>query len=397
MSTAVAGVQLGVAQAGIKKANHDDLVVIALAPGTRTSALFTRNAFRAAPVQLAEAHLAAAEAQPRYLLINTGNANAGTGDAGFQSASECCEALARLTETDASAVLPFSTGVIGEPLSAEQITTALPAALDDLRDAGWERAAGAILTTDTRAKLRSIQVELDGQQCTITGMAKGAGMICPNMATMLAFVATDAAIEVPLLGELLSAAARTSFNRITVDGDTSTNDAVTLSATGQSGIEITAGSEQAEHFAQSLTTLMIELAQDIVRDGEGANKFVEIRVTGGESEVVCDEVARTVAHSPLVKTALFASDPNWGRILAAIGRAGLEDLDTDAVSIHLNGVLIAEHGARAASYTEEKGQEAMASGDLLIEIALHRGDAVALIWTTDLSCDYVRINAEYRT
>ncbi|MBR9795210.1 MAG: bifunctional glutamate N-acetyltransferase/amino-acid acetyltransferase ArgJ [Gammaproteobacteria bacterium] len=397
MSTAVAGVQLGVAQAGIKKANHDDLVVIALAPGTRTAALFTQNAFRAAPVQLAEAHLAAAEAQPRYLLINTGNANAGTGEAGFRSASACCDALARLTETDASAVLPFSTGVIGEPLSAEQITTALPAALDDLCDVGWERAAGAILTTDTRAKLRSIQVELDGQQCTITGIAKGAGMICPNMATMLAFVATDAAIEVPLLGELLSAAAQASFNRITVDGDTSTNDAVTLSATGQSGIEVTAGSEHAEHFVQSLTTLMIELAQDIVRDGEGASKFVEIRVTGGESEAACDQVARTVAHSPLVKTALFASDPNWGRILAAIGRAGLEDLDTDAVSIHLNGVLIAEHGARASSYTEEKGQEAMASGDLLIEIALDRGDAATVIWTTDLSYDYVRINAEYRT
>ena len=397
MSNAVAGVQLGVAQAGIKKANYDDLVVIALAPGTRTSALFTQNAFRAAPVQLAEAHLAAAEAQPRYLLINTGNANAGTGEVGVQSASDCCDALARLTETDASAVLPFSTGVIGEPLLAEQITTALPAALDDLCDAGWERAAAAILTTDTRAKLRSIQVELDGQQCTITGIAKGAGMICPNMATMLAFVATDAAIEVPLLGELLSAAAQASFNRITVDGDTSTNDAVTLSATGQSGIEVTAGSEHAQHFAQSLTTLMIELAQDIVRDGEGASKFVEIRVTGGESEAACDQVARTVAHSPLVKTALFASDPNWGRILAAIGRAGLEDLDTDAVSIHLNGVLIAEHGARAASYTEEKGQEAMASGDLLIEIALDRGDAATVIWTTDLSYDYVRINAEYRT
>ena len=397
MSTAVAGVQLGAAQAGIKKANHDDLVVIALAPGTRTSALFTRNAFRAAPVQLAEAHLAAAEAQPRYLLINTGNANAGTGEAGFQSARECCAALARLTDTSAPAVLPFSTGVIGEPLSAEQISAALPAALGDLCDTGWERAAGAILTTDTRAKLRSVEVELDGQHCTITGIAKGAGMICPNMATMLAFVATDAAIEVPLLGELLSAAVQASFNRITVDGDTSTNDAVTLSATGQSGIAVTAGSERAEHFAQALATLMIELAQDIVRDGEGASKFVEIRVTGGESEAACDRVARSVAHSPLVKTALFASDPNWGRILAAIGRAGLEDLDTEAVSIHLNGVLIAEHGARAASYSEEKGQEAMASGDLLIEIALDRGDAAAVIWTTDLSHDYVRINAEYRT
>jgi len=397
MNTAVAGVKLGVAQAGIKKLDHDDLVVIALAPGTRTSALFTKNAFRAAPVQLAETHLEVAETQPRYLLINTGNANAGTGETGIQSASQCCEALARLTDTDAGVVLPFSTGVIGEPLSAEQIGAALPAALHDLRDVGWERAAGAILTTDTRAKLRSAAVELDGQCCTITGIAKGAGMICPNMATMLAFVATDAAIEAPLLNEMLFAAVKASFNRITVDGDTSTNDAVTLSATGQSGVEITAGSEQAEHFAQALTSLMIELAQDIVRDGEGASKFVEIRVTGGESEAACDQVARTVAHSPLVKTALFASDPNWGRILAAIGRAGLEDLDTDAVSIHLNGALIAEQGARAASYTEAKGQEAMAAGDLVIDISLDRGDAESVIWTTDLSYDYVRINAEYRT
>ena len=397
MNTAVAGVQLGVAQAGIKKADHDDLVVIALAQGTSTSALFTKNAFRAAPVQLAETHLAAAETQPRYLLINTGNANAGTGETGIQSASECCEALARLTETDARLVLPFSTGVIGEPLSAEQIGAALPAALHDLRDEGWERAAGAILTTDTRAKLRSTAVELGGQCWTITGIAKGAGMICPNMATMLAFVGTDAAIEAPLLNEMLSAAVKVSFNRITVDGDTSTNDAVTLSATGQSGVEITAGSEQAEHFAPALTSLMIELAQDIVRDGEGASKFVEIRVTGGESEAACDQVARTVAHSLLVKTALFASDPNWGRILAAIGRAGLEDLDTDAVSIHLNGALIAEQGARAASYTEEKGQGAMSPEDLVIDISLDRGDAEAVIWTTDLSYDYVRINAEYRT
>ena len=397
MTHTVAGVRLGVAQAGIKRSNHDDLVVVELAPGTHTAAVFTQNAFRAAPVVIAEAHLAAVEEPPRYLLINTGNANAGTGEAGISSAIACCEALARLTETDAAQVLPFSTGVIGELLSAEQISAALPVALDDLRDTGWERAAGAILTTDTRAKLRSVEVELNGQRCTLTGIAKGSGMICPNLATMLAFVATDAAIDTELLDSLLNFAVAASFNRITVDGDTSTNDAVTLSATGQSGIEITAGSEHAEHFAQALTKLMIELAQDIVRDGEGASKFVEVRVTGGESEGACDQVARAVAHSPLVKTALFASDPNWGRILAAIGRAGLEDLDTDAVSIHLNGVLIAERGARADSYTEEKGQEAMASGDLLIEIALNRGEAAAVIWTTDLSYDYVRINAEYRT
>ena len=397
MTHTVSGVRLGVAQAGIKLSGHDDLVVVELTEGTHTAAVFTQNAFRAAPVTIAEAHLSAVGAQPRYLLINTGNANAGTGEAGISAAKACCEGLARLSETEAEQVLPFSTGVIGELLSADLINAALPAALDDLCDTGWERAAGAILTTDTRAKLRSVEMELGGRRSTITGIAKGAGMICPNMATMLAFVATDAAIDAALLNLLLKSAVSASFNRITVDGDTSTNDAVTLSATGQSGIEITAGSQHAEHFAQALTTLMIELAQDIVRDGEGASKFVEIRVTGGESEGACDQVARTVAHSPLVKTALFASDPNWGRILAAIGRAGLEDLDTDAVSIHLNGVLIAEQGARADSYTEEKGQEAMSPEDLVIEIALNRGDAEAVIWTTDLSYDYVRINAEYRT
>ena len=233
MNASVAGVQLGVAQAGIKKVDRDDLVVIALAPGTRTAALFTRNAFRAAPVQIAEANLATVEAQPRYLMINTGNANAGTGEAGIQSASECCDTLARLTKTEATAVLPFSTGVIGEPLSADLISAALPGALDNLCDTGWERAAGAILTTDTRAKLRSVEVELDGQCCTITGIAKGAGMICPKMATMLAFVATDAAIDVASLNSFLKSAVSASFDRITVDGDTSTNDAVTLSATGQ--------------------------------------------------------------------------------------------------------------------------------------------------------------------
>ena len=260
MTHTVAGVRLGVAQAGIKRSDHDDLVVVELAEGTHTGAVFTQNAFRAAPVTIAETHLSAVEAEPRYLLINTGNANAGTGEAGISAATACCEGLARLSETEAEQVLPFSTGVIGELLSAEQIHAALPAALDDLCDAGWERAAGAILTTDTRAKLRSVEVELHDQRCTITGIAKGAGMICPNMATMLAFVATDAAIDTALLNSLLESAVSASFNRITVDGDTSTNDAVTLSATGQSGIEITAGSEQAEHFAQALTTLMIELA-----------------------------------------------------------------------------------------------------------------------------------------
>ena len=397
MSYSVAGVRLGIAQAGIKRADHDDLVVMELTPGTLTSAVFTQNAFRAAPVVIAAAHLTTAQCQPRYFIINTGNANAGTGDNGVTAANACCAEVARLTKTSAETVLPFSTGVIGEALPSDLLVSAVPLALGDLADDHWERAAAAILTTDTRTKLRSVEVSLDGQCCRITGIAKGAGMICPNLATMLAFVATDAAIDVELLDSLLTSAVSASFNRITVDGDTSTNDAVTLSATGQTGVEVTAGSEHAEHFAQALTALMIELAQDIVRDGEGASKFVEIRVTGGESEEVCDQVARTVAHSPLVKTALFAADPNWGRILAAIGRAGLDDLDTDSVSIHINGVLVAEKGARAHSYTEAQGQVAMASEDLRIDIALNRGDAEAVIWTTDLSYDYVKINAEYRT
>ena len=397
MSYSVAGVRLGIAQAGIKRADHDDLVVMELTPGTLTSAVFTQNAFRAAPVVIAAAHLTTAQCQPRYFIINTGNANAGTGDNGVTAANACCAEVARLTKTSAETVLPFSTGVIGEALPSDLLVSAVPLALGDLADDHWERAAAAILTTDTRTKLRSVEVSLDGQCCRITGIAKGAGMICPNLATMLAFVATDAAIDAELLDSLLTSAVSASFNRITVDGDTSTNDAVTLSATGQAGVEVTAGSEHAEHFAQALTALMIELAQDIVRDGEGASKFVEIRVTGGESEEVCDQVARTVAHSPLVKTALFAADPNWGRILAAIGRAGLDDLDTDSVSIHINGVLVAEKGARAHSYTEAQGQVAMASEDLRIDIALNRGDAEAVIWTTDLSYDYVKINAEYRT
>lgn len=393
----VAGVRLGVARAGIKQQGLDDVVVIALAPGTQTAALFTQNDFRAAPVIVAGKHLALSEARPAYLVINTGNANAGTGEAGMAAALSCCERLAELTETSAERVLPFSTGVIGEALPSGLIAAALPAAIDDLRQDNWQRASGAILTTDTKPKLHSLDVDLSGQSCRITGIAKGAGMVCPDMATMLSFVATDAAIDAGLLDELLRAAVDASLNRITVDGDTSTNDAVTLSATGQSGVKIEAGSTQANQFAEALTTVMIHLAQDIVRDGEGATKFVEIRVTGGESIEACDQVGRTIAHSPLVKTALFASDPNWGRILAAIGRAGLSHLDTDAVSIHINGVLIAEHGARAASYTEAQGQAAMAAGDLIIDVALNRGDAEGVIWTTDLSYDYVKINAEYRT
>ena len=397
MSQPVAGIQLGVAQAGIKKPGKDDLLVIALAPGASTAAVFTQNAFSAAPVRLARDHLAACDGQPAYLLVNTGNANAGTGEPGMAAAQATCDAMSHLRGCAARQVLPFSTGVIGELLPAERVSAALPAAIDNLSEDNWVRAASAILTTDTRAKCRSVAVEYADQRCVITGIAKGAGMICPNMATMLAFIGTDAKIDGATLQQLLTDGVVASFNRITVDGDTSTNDAVTLSATGASGVVIAPGSAACAAFADALQSLMIELAHDIVRDGEGATKFVQIRVTGGETRAACDQVARTIAHSPLVKTALFASDPNWGRILAAIGRAGLEGLDTGRVSIAINGTLIAEGGARAASYTEEQGQQAMSKDDLTIDIALNRGEAEALIWTTDLSYDYVKINAEYRT
>ena len=395
--SAIPGVQLGIAQAGIKTAGRDDLLLVRLSPSTRTAARFTQNAFRAAPVDMAASHLAATRGRPRCLLINTGNANAGTGEAGHRAAMACCDAIATELGISRSEVMPFSTGVIGEPLPADRIISSISKARGNLTEDNWERAAGAILTTDTLPKLRAVEVDLAGQHCRITGIAKGAGMICPNLATMLAFIATDAEIDQPLLETLLSTAVDASFNRITVDGDTSTNDAVTLSATGHSGVEILADSSSYQRFSEALTTIMVELAQDIVRDGEGASKFVEIRVTGGETKAAADQVARAIAHSPLVKTALFASDPNWGRILAAIGRAGLDNLDTNAVSIHLNGVLIAEKGARAASYTETQGQQAMAPTDLVIDVALNRGEQHAVLWTTDLSYDYVKINAEYRT
>lgn len=395
--SAISGIKLGIAQAGIKTAGRDDLLLVQLSPNTRTAARFTQNAFRAAPVDMAASHLATTRGRPRCLLINTGNANAGTGEAGHRAAMACCDAIATELGISRSEVMPFSTGVIGEPLPADRIISAISKTRGNLSEDNWERASGAILTTDTLPKLRAVEVDLAGQHCRITGIAKGAGMICPNLATMLAFIATDAEIDQPLLETLLSTAVDASFNRITVDGDTSTNDAVTLSATGHSGVEILADSSNYQRFSEALTTIMVELAQDIVRDGEGASKFVEIRVTGGETKAAADQVARAIAHSPLVKTALFASDPNWGRILAAIGRAGLDNLDTNAVSIHLNGVLIAEKGARAASYTETQGQQAMAPTDLVIDVALNRGEQNAVLWTTDLSYDYVKINAEYRT
>jgi glutamate N-acetyltransferase/amino-acid N-acetyltransferase len=394
----VEGVRLGVAQAGIKRAGKDDLTVIELAPNTVCAAVFTRNAFCAAPVHVARKHWHECDHQPRYWVVNTGNANAGTGLQGMTAAESTCYDVATLCGCSATDVMPFSTGVIGEPLPIDKLNQGLPTAIENLSADGWERAASAILTTDTRPKWVSKTVTIGDVPVTLTGMSKGSGMICPDMATMLGFIATDAAIEFELLDAIFRRAVDASFNRITVDGDTSTNDVAVVAATGASGVSVDAHDSAAvDAFTEALTAVCIELAQAIVRDGEGATKFVELRVEGGRNEAECEGVARIIAHSPLVKTALFASDPNWGRLLAAIGRAGLEDLIVDDVSIHLNGVLIAEHGARAASYTEEQGQEAMASGDLIIDVGLRRGQANATVWTTDLSYDYVRINAEYRT
>ncbi len=394
----VPGVRLGVAQAGIKRAGKDDLTIIELAPDSVCAAVFTRNAFCAAPVHVARSHWRACEYRPRYWVVNTGNANAGTGAHGMAAAEATCAELAALCGCATTAVMPFSTGVIGEPLPVEKLTQALPAAIEDLDANGWSRAASAILTTDTRPKWVSRTVTIGDVAVTLTGMSKGSGMICPDMATMLGFIATDAAVDFKLLDEIFRRAVDASFNRITVDGDTSTNDVAVVAATGASGVRIDAHDTVAvDAFSEALSEVCIALAQAIVRDGEGATKFVEIHVEGGIDEQECEAVARTIAHSPLVKTALFASDPNWGRLLAAIGRAGLENLLVDDVSLYLNGVLIAEQGARAASYTEEQGQQAMSATDLVINVRLGRGCAAATLWTTDLSYDYVRINAEYRT
>ena len=392
----IAGIRLGVAQAGIKYSGRDDVTLIEVAQGSTTAAVFTQNAFRAAPVTVAERNNAAQDA--RYLLINSGNANAGTGQPGMMACEQTCVDVARLTESDARRVLPFSTGVIGEVLDPAKVAAALPSAIANLDEGNWERAARAIMTTDTRPKIRTQRIEVNGRSCYLTGMSKGSGMIQPNMATMLGFIATDAVIPASMLDGMLRTAVNLSFNRITVDGDTSTNDAVTLSATGQSDFAVSpTAPEEALAFQAALNELAIALAQDIIRDGEGATKFVEIEVLDARSVDEADRVARTIAHSPLVKTALFASDPNWGRILAAVGRAGVEDLDVDTVSLSLNGVLIAEKGARAQNYTERAGVAAMAPEDLLISVNLARGNQAATIWTTDFSYDYVKINAEYRT
>ncbi len=391
----VAGIRLGTTCAGIKYPDRRDLVVIEAAPGTRAAAVFTRNAFCAAPVIVARTHLAAAS--PRYLVINTGNANAGTGRQGLVDAGASCRTLAERGGCRPEEVLPFSTGVIGEPLPLYRLVTGLPAALAALRPDGWIEAAHGIMTTDTRPKWASRQLTLAGTTVTVTGIAKGAGMICPDMATLLAFVATDAEVNQALLQQVLAEAVAESFNAITVDGDTSTNDACVLLATGQSGVGIPAAGEDSERFAATVREVCSDLAQAIIRDGEGATKFITVRVEGGRDMAECRRVAYAIAHSPLVKTAFFASDPNWGRILAAVGRAGLADLELDRIVIHLDEACIVREGGRAPEYTEAHGQQVMARPEITIRVELGRGVATARIWTTDLSFDYVRINAEYRT
>ncbi len=392
----VAGVRIGIASAGIKKVGRKDLVVFELAEGSTTVGVFTRNAFCAAPVIVAKENLACT--QPKYLLVNTGNANAGTGVSGIEATQATLAALAQAAKCEPAQILPFSTGVIGEPLPVAKIEAAIPAALGDLQASNWALAAEGIMTTDTRPKVASRQVEFGGERFVITGVTKGAGMIRPNMATMLSYVATDLAIDQALLQQALLRAVDQSYHRITVDGDTSTNDACTLSATGQSTLpRVESDNELYQVFCATLDDLLLELAQMMVRDGEGATKFFQIEVSGGKTEQECLDVAFTIAESPLVKTALFASDPNWGRLLAAIGRAGLQDLVIDDVTLHLNDVLIAEQGCRAASYTEEQGIAAMSPTDIVLRVGLNRGPAQTAVYTTDFSYDYVRINAEYRT
>lgn len=392
----VRGVRLGIASAGIKKPGRKDIVVFELAEGSQVAGIFTRNQFCAAPVTVTRQHLS--EAAPRYLLINTGNANAGTGRQGLIDAEACCKALATAAGVAEAAVLPFSTGVIGEPLPVAKITGALPAALEGLAGQRWAEAAEGIMTTDTLPKGASRRLVLGGEVVTISGISKGAGMIRPNMATMLGFIATDAKVEPALLQALVSELGEASFNRITIDGDTSTNDACILMATGQSDAsEIDSASPHLADFRAALNDVFMTLAHAIVRDGEGATKFVTIDVSGARTQQEALDVAYTVAHSPLVKTALFASDPNWGRILAAVGRAGVPNLDLEAIEIHLDDVCLVRQGGRAEDYSEARGKAVMSQQEITIRIDLKRGNVHERVWTCDFSHDYVTINADYRT
>ncbi|MBD9396214.1 bifunctional glutamate N-acetyltransferase/amino-acid acetyltransferase ArgJ [Pseudomonas sp. PDM11] len=392
----VPGFELGIASAGIKRPGRKDVVVMRCAEGSSVAGVFTLNAFCAAPVILAKKRVSGSV---RYLLTNTGNANAGTGEPGLQNAMRTCASLAKLAGVDESEVLPFSTGVIGEPLPVEKIEGALQAALDNLSESNWADAATGIMTTDTLPKGASRQFIHEGVTVTVTGISKGAGMIKPNMATMLGYIATDAKVAQGVLQDLLRDAANKSFNRITIDGDTSTNDCCMLIATGKAALpEITQASGALfAALKQAVFEVCMDVAQAIVRDGEGATKFVTVQVNGGATHQECLDVGYAVAHSPLIKTALFASDPNWGRILAAVGRAGVAQLDVSKIDVFLSDVCIASKGCRAATYTEEQGAAVMAQEEITIRIELGRGTCSETIWTTDLSHEYVKINAEYRT
>jgi glutamate N-acetyltransferase/amino-acid N-acetyltransferase len=394
---AVPGVEIGMAEAGIRKPGRRDLTVFRLAAGTAVAGVFTRNRFRAAPVQLCEKHLAGGDAI-RALVINTGNANAGTGEPGLQAARQTCEALAKQLGLKPSQVLPFSTGVILEPLPVDRLVAALPAAVGTLAAPNWFAAAHSIMTTDTQPKIVSRRVQIQGKTVTITGISKGAGMIRPNMATMLGFLATDAGLPAALLHKAAQAIADRSFNRITVDGDTSTNDSFIIMATGQSGVSVSAESDPAyPALFEALASAATELAQKIIRDAEGATKFMTIRVEQAASHEEALKVAYSVAQSPLVKTAFFASDPNLGRILCAIGYAGIDDLDVTRLSLWLGDVLVASGGGRHPGYLEEDGQRVMKEPEIVVRIALGRGEAADTVYTCDFSHEYVSINADYRS
>lgn len=394
---AIKGVRLGTTEAGIRKASRKDLLLISLAAGSRVAGVFTRNRFCAAPVTVAKGNLQ--NGVVRALLVNTGCANAGTGEDGLRRAEQACAAVAGLMACDPGQVLPFSTGVIMEPLPVDRIASALPRCVEALGERNWADAAAAIMTTDTVAKACSKKFEIGGRFLSITGIAKGSGMIRPNMATMLGFIATDAAVEQKLLQQATAYAAERTFNCVTVDGDTSTNDALVVIATGQGGAEEITRSDSPEFkaFLDAVTEVAAVLAQALVRDGEGATKFITIQVDAGANETECRKVGYAIAHSPLVKTAFFASDPNLGRILAAIGYAGIDDLDVSRVDLYLDDVPVAKAGGRAPTYREEDGQRVMKKEEIAVRVVLNRGASSATVWTCDLSHDYVSINADYRS
>ncbi|MDR6604865.1 glutamate N-acetyltransferase/amino-acid N-acetyltransferase [Achromobacter deleyi] len=393
----VAGIEIGVTEAGIRKANRRDLTVFRLAEGTSVAGVFTRNRFCAAPVQVCQTHLAAG-GPISALVINTGNANAGTGEEGLKKAQDTCAALGKLLGVPAAQILPFSTGVILEPLPLDRLVAGLPGAIADLAADHWSSAAHGIMTTDTLPKISSAKVQIDGKTVTFTGISKGAGMIRPNMATMLSFLATDAGIAQPLLRRLAVEIADASFNRITVDGDTSTNDSFIIAATGKSGVNVNSESDAAYAAVRAaLTAAALELATKIVRDAEGATKFMTIRVEEAGTTEEALKVAYAVAHSPLVKTAFFASDPNLGRILAAIGYAGIDDLDVSNIRLWLDDVLVAKDGGRNPDYQEADGQRVMKQAEISVRIALGRGQVADTVYTCDFSHEYVTINADYRS